>query len=189
MDRSILIAIFTLSIFAGRMIAQDKIPKNIADSVAGALSWTEGQFMATAEAMPEEKNSFVPTAGNFEGVRSFAEQIKHVACANYGFFNEIEGKTPPDHCEKGGPSKAKTKSELLQYLRDSFDYGNHVLSTINEKNALARVDGPYAGPNTRLGIAVASVWHMADHYGQLVDYLRMNGIVPPTTKQYGLAVR
>ncbi len=168
---------------------QDQIPKNIADSVGGVLRWTEGDFLSLAEAMPESKYSFIPSGGDFKGVRSFAEQVKHVACANFGFFNEIEGKTPPEHCEKGGPAKAQTKAELLKYLRDSFDYGNRVLATINTQNALARVDGPYAGPNTQLGIAVAAVWHIADHYGQLVEYLRMNGIVPPATRQYPLAVR
>src|SRR5437867_3072901 len=127
---------------------QDDVPKNIADSVGGALHWTEGQFLGVAEAMPESKYDFVPSAGEFKGVRSFAEQVKHVACSNFAFFNEIEGKTPPEH-----------------------------------------VDGPYAGPNTRLGIAVAAVWHIADHYGQIVEYLRMNGIVPPSTQKYGLAVR
>ena len=168
---------------------QDDVPKNIADSVGGPLSWTEGQFLAVAQAMPEAKYSFVPSAGEFKGVRSFAEQVKHVACANFAFFNEIEGKTPPEHCEKGGPAAAKTKAELVKYLQDSFDYGHRVLATINAQNALARVEGPYAGPNTRLGMAVAAVWHIADHYGQLVAYLRMNGIVPPSTQKYGLAVR
>jgi uncharacterized damage-inducible protein DinB len=186
------VVVFFLSLTACTVLtlaAQDQVPTNISESVGGALSWTEGQFLAVAEAMPEDKYSFVPSGGNFEGVRSFAEQVKHVACANYGFFNELEGKKPPDHCEKGGPTKAKTKAELVKYLRDSFDYGNQVLRTINTQNALTRVDGPYAGPNTRLGIAVAAVWHIADHYGQVVEYLRMNGIVPPSTKQYGLAVR
>jgi uncharacterized damage-inducible protein DinB len=168
---------------------QDEVPKNIAESVGNSLSWTEGDFLTVAEAMPEDKYSFVPSGGNFEGVRSFAEQVKHVACSNYGFFNEIEGKTPPEHCEKGGPAKARTKAELVKYLRDSFDYGNKILNTINAQNALTRVDGPYAGPNTRLGLAVAAVWHIADHYGQVVEYLRLNGIVPPRTKQYPLAVR
>jgi uncharacterized damage-inducible protein DinB len=186
----LLIAFLGLTISSVPTFAQrDEVPKNVAESVGSALSWTEGQFLAVAEAMPEDKYSFVPSGGNFEGVRSFAEQVKHVACANYGFFNEIEHKTPPDHCEKGGPAKAKTKADLVKYLRDSFDYGNQVLSTISAQNALTRVDGPYAGPNTRLGIAVAAVWHIADHYGQVVEYLRMNGIVPPATKQYGMAVR
>jgi hypothetical protein len=170
-------------------VPKDDVPKNIADSVGGALLWTEGQFLTVAEAMPADKYSFIPSAGEFKGVRFFAEQVKHVACANFAFFNEIEGKTPPEHCEKGGPNPAKTKAELVKYLRDSFDYGHRVLATINAQNALARVEGPYAGPNTRLGIAVAAVWHIADHYGQIVEYLRMNGIVPPSTQQYGLAVR
>jgi uncharacterized damage-inducible protein DinB len=166
----------------------DQPPKSLADSVGGTLKWTESQFYSAAAVMPEEKYNFVPTAGSFKDVRSFAEQVKHVACANYAFFNEIEGKTPPDLCEKGGPSPAKTKTELLKYLHDSFDYGEKVLATINQKNALNRVNGRYAGPNTQLGMAVTAVWHIADHYGQIVEYLRMNGIVPPSTQQYGLAV-
>ena len=70
--------------------------------------------MSTA---PEEKDSFVPTVGKVEGVRSFGEQVKHVACAQFAFFNEFEGKKPPDDCEKGGHNPAKTKAELTKYLR------------------------------------------------------------------------
>src|SRR5947209_19619293 len=103
--------------------------------------------------MPTERYSFVPTAGKFDDARSFGEQIKHVACSQFAFFNEIEGKTPPAGCEKGGPSKAASKAELIRYLRDSFDYANKVIDKINE-NPLARVEGRYAGPNTRLGIGV-----------------------------------
>lgn len=181
------VAVILLTIHAAAQ--KNDIPQNIAESVGGTLEWAQGQFLAVAEAMPEEKYSFIPTVGNFEGVRSFAEQVKHVACANYAFFNEIEGKTPPDDCEKGGPSPAKTKAELVKYLRDSFDYGNSVLKTVTAKNAMKRVEGRYAGPNTRLGIAVTAVWHITDHYGQIIEYLRMNGIVPPPTQKYGLKVR
>jgi uncharacterized damage-inducible protein DinB len=167
----------------------DDIPKTIADSVLSTFQFTEGSFLTMAEAMPEDRYSFVPTAGNFEGVRSFGEQVKHVACAQFAFFNEFEGKRPPDDCEKGGHHPAKTKSELVQYLKESFDYGNRVLATLTAKNALDRVEGRYGGPNTKLGISVVAVWHMTDHYGQLVEYLRMNGIVPPMTRKYGLKVR
>jgi len=131
----------------------------------------------------------MPTNGNFNGVRSFGEQIKHVACAQFAFFNEFEGKKPPEDCEKGGHDPAKTKSELIKYLKESFDYGNRVLGTLTTKNALDRIEGRYAGPNTKLGISVVAVWHVTDHYGQLVEYLRMNGIVPPQTQKYGLKVR
>jgi hypothetical protein len=178
-----------VAFLAGPLTAQTSIPQTIADSVGNTLRYTEGQLLSIAEAMPEEKYSFIPTAGSFADARSFAEQIKHVACSQFAFFNEIEGKKPPESCERGGPSPAKTKPELLEYLRDSFDYGNKVLATINAANALARVDGRYGGPSTRLGIAVTAVWHITDHYGQLVEYLRMNGIVPPASQKYGLKVR
>lgn len=170
-------------------IAQQEAPTTIAGSVGYTLNWVEGNFLGIAEAMPEDKYAFVPSNGNFAGVRSFAEQVKHVACANFAFFNEIEGKTPPPDCEKGGPDKARTKAELIQYLKSSFDYGNRVLATIDSGNALVRGEGRYAAPNTRLGLAVTAVWHITDHYGQCVEYLRMNGIVPPVTQQYGVKVR
>jgi uncharacterized damage-inducible protein DinB len=163
---------------------QDDIPKSIADSVSGTLQFAEGNFLGVAEAMPENKYSFVPTTGKFDDVRSFGEQVKHVACAQFAFFNEFEGKRPPEDCEKGGHEPARTKSELIKYLKDSFDYSNHVLATLTAKNALDRVEGRYAGPNTKLGISVVAVWHITDHYGQLVEYLRMNGIVPPMTQKY-----
>ena len=165
---------------------QDDIPKSIAASVSGTLQFAEGNFLDVAEAMPEDKYSFVPTNGKFDDARSFGEQVKHVACAQFAFFNEFEGKKPPDDCEKGGHEPARTKSELIKYLKDSFDYSNHVLATLTAQNALERVEGRYAGPNTKLGISVVAVWHITDHYGQLVEYLRMNGIVPPMTQKYRL---
>ena len=165
---------------------QDDIPRSIADSISGTLQFAEGNFLGVAEAMPENKYSFVPTAGKFDDARSFGEQVKHVACAQFAFFNEFEGKKPPEDCETGGHEPAKTKLELIKYLKDSFDYSNHVLATLTAKNALDRVEGRYAGPNTKLGISVVAVWHITDHYGQLVEYLRMNGIVPPMTQKYRL---
>jgi uncharacterized damage-inducible protein DinB len=168
---------------------QDDIPKSIAESVSGTLEFAEGNFLGLAETMPEDKYSFIPTAGKFDDVRSFGEQVKHVACSQLAFFNEVEGKKPPDDCEKGGHDLAKTKAELIKYLKDSFEYSNRVLATLTVKNALDRVEGRYAGPNTKLGISVVAIWHITDHYGQLVEYLRMNGIVPPMTQKHGEKVR
>jgi DinB family protein len=169
--------------------AEPDIPKSIAESVSGPLQFAEGSFLGVAEAMPEDKYAYIPTAGKFDDARSFGEQVKHVACANFAFFNQFEGKKPPDDCERGGHDSAKSKAELIKYLKDSFDYSNRVLATLSASNALDRVEGRYAGPNTKLGISVVAVWHITDHYGQLVEYLRMNGIVPPMTQRYGLKVR
>jgi uncharacterized damage-inducible protein DinB len=140
------------------------------------------QFVAAADAMPEDKWSFAPRDGAFEGVRTFAQQVKHVACGNYAFFLEIEKKTPPADCGKGGPSPATTKAELVKYLRASFQYGGDVLKQITPANALDAAGGPYGGQSTRLGITTLAVWHASDHYGQLVVYLRLNGIVPPASR-------
>src|ERR1700721_1927641 len=113
--------------------------------------------------MPEDKYSFIPKVGNFDGARSFGEQVKHVACAQFAFFNEFEGKKPPDDCEKGGHDPAKKRARPRR--------------------------GPLCRENTKLGISVIAVWHITDHYGQLVEYLRLNGIVPPWTQKYGVKVR
>jgi len=174
---------------ASKQSQPEDIPKSIAESVSGPLQFAEGNFLGVAEAMPEEKYSFVPTIGKFDDARTFGEQVKHVACAQFAFFNEFEGKKPPEDCEKGRHDPAKTKAELIKYLKDSFDYSNRVVATLTAQNALDRVEGRYAGPNTKLGISVISVWHITDHYGQIVEYLRLNGIVPPFTQKYGIKVR
>jgi hypothetical protein len=151
----------------------------------------EYEFRSAAEAMPEEKWSYRPAIGSFKNekpefgpaeVRTFAEQVKHVACANFAFAAELEGTKPPDACDKGGPSPAKTRVELLNYLRDSFTALKKSSAAISAKNMYDPIEGPYAGPNTRLGLGVVCVWHVADHYGQVVIYLRENGIVPPASR-------
>ena len=153
----------------------------MADTVTQYFVMVQRQFVSLADAMPADKWTFAPKDGQFKGVRTFAEQVKHVACANYAFFNQVEHKAPPDGCETGGPSPAKTKAELMPYLRDSFTYATRIMRQLTPANAMDRVEGPYGGPTTRLGIATLAVWHATDHYGQLVVYLRMNGIVPPAS--------
>jgi DinB superfamily len=155
------------------------------------FGYEEYEFRSAAEAMPEEKWSYRPAPGLFKNekpdfgpseVRTFAEQVKHVACSNFAFAAELDGTKPPDACDKGGPSPAKTRAELLNYLRDSCAALHKSLSAVTAQNMYDPIDGPYATPNTRLGIGVISVWHVADHYGQLIIYLRENAIVPPGSR-------
>jgi hypothetical protein len=161
--------------------AQEKIDP-MAATVGQWFKMIERSFVDLAEAMPEEKYAFKPSAGEFKDVRSFGEQVKHVACANFAFFNEIEKKEPPAGCATGGPSPATTKAQLTAYLRESFAYANSVLGRMTPANALDPAGGPYGGKSTRLGLSTLAVWHASDHYGQLVVYLRMNGIVPPASR-------
>jgi hypothetical protein len=151
----------------------------------------EYELRSAAEAMPDSKWDYRPAAGLFKNekpefgpaeVRTFREQIKHVACSNFAFAAELDGTKPPEKCDKGGPSPAQTRVELLTYLRDSFAALNKSLNSITVKNMFDPIEGPYAGPNTRLGLAEVCVWHVADHYGQIAIYLRLNGIVPPESR-------
>ncbi len=167
------------------------------ETVASALSrffqYQEYELRSAAEAMPEEKYGYRPAEGKFKNekpeygpseMRTFAEQVKHVACANFAFSAELDGQKPPDACDKGGPSPAKTRKELLIYLRDSFAATRKSLGAIDTKNMFDPIEGPYAGPNTRLGLAEVVIWHAADHYGQMVLYLRLNDVVPPASRPH-----
>ena len=165
--------------------------ETVASAFLRGLQYQEYEVPSAAEAMPEEKYGYRPAEGKFKNerpefgpaeVRTFGEQVKHVACANFGFAPELDGTKPPEACDKGGPSPAKTKKELLTYLRDSFAAARKSLGAIDAKNMFEPIEGPYAGPNTRLGIATVIVWHNADHYGQMVLYLRENNIVPPASR-------
>ena len=166
---------------AAPVAAQERIDP-MAATVAQWFTMIEHSFVGLADAMPAEKYGFKPASGEFRDARTFGEQVKHVACSNVGFFNEIEQKEPPPSCATGGPSPAATKAELVAYLRESFSYAQRVLGAMTPANALEPVRGPYGGPSTRLGITTLAVWHASDHYGQLVVYLRMNGIVPPASR-------
>jgi uncharacterized damage-inducible protein DinB len=148
----------------------------------GTWSMIEKDFTSAAEAMPEEKYSFVPTTGEFKGARSFAQQVQHVACANFAFFKEFEGKQPDEDCRYNGKEPKKSKAEIMKYLRDSFQLADQALARLSTQDSLDKVEGPYGGPSTKLGITVLAVWHASDHYGQVVEYLRMNGIVPPASR-------
>jgi len=179
-----LVAVFALAaclIFPARAVGQERIDP-MAAAVAQSFTMIEQSFVDLAEAMPAEQYTFKPTNGEFTDVRTFGEQVKHVACTNFAFFSEIEKKEPPEGCGTGGPHPATTKAELMTYLRESFAYAGRVLRTMTPANALEPAGGVYGGMNTRLGLTTLSVWHASDHYGQLVVYLRMNRIVPPASR-------
>jgi len=165
--------------------------ETVASALLRGLQYQEYEVRSAAEAMPDEKYGYRPAEGKFKNekpefgpaeVRTFAQQVKHVACSNFGFAAELDGQTPPAGCDKDGPSPAKTKKELVSYLRDSFAAIRKSLGAIDTKNMFDPIEGPYAAPNTRLGLATVIIWHNADHYGQMTLYLRENNIVPPASR-------
>ena len=163
--------------------SQERPPqsKTVPDSINFIWKSIAKDFIGLSEAMPEDKWTFKPTQGSFADARTFAEQIKHVACANEAWATQILKEKQPEHCDRGGPSPAKSKAELMAYLRDSFSQMDRAIASLNLNNLVEPVGGEYWGDN-RLSAVTAAVWHVSDHYGQLVEYLRMNSIVPPVSQ-------
>jgi hypothetical protein len=144
----------------------------------------EKEIVPAAEAMPEEKYAFVPVEGDFRGTRTFAEQIKHLSAANYQLAARILGAKPPhDERNESAPDSIKTKQQVVEYLKSSFVYLHKAVATINEQNLVVPIPGAKGTwQRTRLGLAADAVAHSYDHYGQMVEYLRMNSIVPPASR-------
>lgn len=170
------------------LAAQANKPKDDHRTVTEVLDSTvknlEREFTPAAEAMPDDKFSFAPTSGEFKGARTYAEQIKHVAAVNYEIAAAIlEEKPPADIGEESGPASVTSKEDILKYLKTSFEYVHKAIATINEKNVVETVRSPFGeGKVSRLGLATSISSHGFDHYGQMVVYLRMNGIVPPASR-------
>lgn len=150
-----------------------------------SLKPIEGEFVPTADAMPEDKYSFAPTNGEFKGVRTFAQQVKHVAAVNYIIGATIlEEKPPVELGGENGPDSIASKADIMKFLKESFAYLHKAMASINEKNQTDQIKNPFGeGKTTRLGFATVGFWHPFDHYGQMVEYLRMNGIIPPPSRR------
>lgn len=140
-------------------LSRDETPAN---AIMRTFEFQEYDIRSAAEAMPEDKWDFRPAPGMFKSekpqfgpaeMRTFREQVKHVACSNFAFAAELDGTTPPAGCDKDGLSPAHTRADLLTYLRDSFTALDKSINAITVKNMFDPMRGPYATPNTRLGLA------------------------------------
>jgi hypothetical protein len=149
------------------------------------LADVQKEVEGAAEAMPEDKFNFAPTGpGEFKGVRTFAMQVKHMAVANYALGAAILQEKPPVPLKgPNGPENITSRADILKFLHDSFDYAHKALASVNESNVLEPIKAPF-GPDqtTRLSLATDILAHPFDHYGQMVIYLRMNGIIPPASR-------
>jgi len=160
-------------------------PKTVPESLNRSISGVEGEFVSATEAMPEDKFAFVPTSGEFKGVRNFAQQVKHVAAVNYILGAGILGEKPPvDTGAEDGPASMQSKADIVKFLKDSYAYVHKAVATITDKNVMEPVQSPSGeGKTTRMFMASIAFGHSFDHYGQIVVYLRMNGIIPPASRQ------
>jgi DinB superfamily len=161
-------------------------PPTVASVVDREISSVEQQILDVAEAMPEDQFNFSPEGLNirgsdYKGIRSFAVQLKHVAASNYFIWSPLTGdKLPEDLNDGNGPEGLKTKAGIILFLKQSFALGHKAAATLTANNLLQVPEG---SESTRLHLAEFGVAHAYDHYGQMVEYLRMNGIVPPASRK------
>jgi len=152
-----------------------------ADSLNALLSVMESEVVSAAEAMPADKYDFAPptSMGLYTGVRSFSAQVRHLTEANYAYFRSFG---VPGAVDSKTIEALKTKDDIVRALKDSYAFAHAAIGTITPENAFLSVPGPPAWKLTHASVAAFVIAHSMDHYGQMVEYLRMNGIVPPASQ-------
>lgn len=150
------------------------------------LKLAQKVVVSAADAMPADKYQFAPTDGEFKGVRTFGQQVKHLAATNHILAAAALGEEPPaDAGDETGPEAVRTKAEILDYLNSSFVHLGKAIEAIGDKNVMVKsspISPLKAGEVTRLALITESLVHTFDHYGQMAEYLRMNGVVPPASR-------
>jgi len=147
---------------------------------------TEKVIVSAADAMPADKYGFAPADGEFKGVRTFGQMVKHLSATNYILATAALGEEPPaDAGDELGPEAVRTKDEILRYLKGSFANLDNAIEAIGQKSTPVRsspISPLKSAEATRLALVVEALVHAFDHYGQMVEYLRMNGVVPPASR-------
>jgi uncharacterized damage-inducible protein DinB len=143
-------------------------------------SWNDigRKLIAMAEDFPEDKYDFKATPAQ----RSFAEQLLHAAGANYYFINPVMGKQPPAE-EDMKRDKYKTKADIVAFVKKAFTDGAAAIQSKGEKGLNSTIVDPFAHQQVRvIDYAYGFIEHCGEHYGQLVVYYRMAGLVPPESR-------
>lgn len=172
-------------LFSGAQSSPNTTVSPMAKVLNGHLSYLESELIPAVEAMPDEQFDYVPKNGEFATVRTFAQQVMHVAADNFVVSAAILREKPPVAV---GPTDfanpPKTKSEIVKLLKDSLAYAHKAINSVNEQNAFAKVQSPYDpnGSTNNVSLMTGMLTHNWDHYGQLVVYLRLNGIIPPASR-------
>ncbi|MFZ1938951.1 MAG: DinB family protein [Terracidiphilus sp.] len=158
-----------------------------AEAFDSQLSVIEGEMMSAVKAMPADKFDFAPSQAifvpgqttEFATVRTFAQQATHVAEANYFFYGIISGMRPD--VDPQAITKLTKKDDVVAALAGSFAFAHKAIATLTPANSFQVIKSPEPGFQTRATLASFGISHAFDHYGQMVEYLRMNGIVPPAS--------
>ena len=160
----------------------------LGQTLDGQFRNVDREIVPLADAMPADKYNFAPTNGEFKGVRTFALQVRHLATYIYLLSSQILEEKPPVDIgtaanDFNGPDSLQTKDQIMAYLKGAVAYGHKAMQSINDKNYMDQVGRSGGGPKmARVAAASFMLFHDMDHFGQMVVYARMNGIVPPSSQ-------
>lgn len=158
-------------------VAQSANP--ISDGIRSQWAGAKRNLQQSAEMMPAGSYDYRPV----DGVRNFGEILAHVAGANYVFCAAAKGEKPPfgeDHFEKA----AKTRDAIIKATAESIAYCDGAFTALTDASAAQMVQQPFGqGQTPRVAVLVSELGHVNEHYGNLVTYFRINGIVPPSSRR------
>jgi uncharacterized damage-inducible protein DinB len=177
-------AVILAIVAVGTLSAQQQRPPAAADqsfsqAVRNAWNGAKRNIVESAEQMPEENYSFKPV----ETVRTFGQILAHVAGTSYVYCSAAKGEKTPfeeDHFEK----TATTKAAIVKALADSNAYCDQAFTALTDATAAQPVSNPFgSGQSPRVSSLLANTGHLNEHYGNLVTYFRIKGMVPPSSKR------
>jgi hypothetical protein len=156
----------------------------VADAHLRLVNLVEQDFLGLANAVPAEHYDFRPAIGAFEGARTFGEQVKHAATMIYMTAAIVLGEKSPygPGTRDNGPDAVQGKEQIVEYLASSLEYAKRAMASLTEHNHLDRLT-TYFGTQLRAEVAAGVLYHSYDHYGQMVVYARLIGIVPPASRR------
>jgi hypothetical protein len=167
------------------LFAADSAAPSLAKIFDGQVGGVEREVVSLAEAMPANLYNFAPTQGDFKGVRTFSQQMTHIATVIYEVSAASLGEKSPFEAGKdeNGPASIEGKDAVVKYLKDSFAYAHKAAGALTSANMLEMVQSPFgSGKTPRISMVATIASHTFDHYGQAVEYTRMNKIIPPASR-------
>ncbi|MBI2818353.1 MAG: DinB family protein [Acidobacteria bacterium] len=167
-----------LVLLAGAMLAggqQSAAQNSLLDAVKAQWESTRGLVTGIVGQVPENLYDFKPTPE----VRSFREQFTHLIAENYMFMSQAAGEQPP--VDSSTINQLKSRDEIVKALAESYEYGAKVWAGMNDKKAMEMIPGRGGQQQMRLAAILSNIVDNNDHYGNLVVYVRLNGMVPGRT--------
>jgi len=172
---------FALSLAALALTATTAAAQNpVSDTLRSSWNSVKRNIKESAELMPEEHFGFKPTPE----VRSVGELLTHVAGASYEFCASAKNEKAP-FAEDSFEGKMKTKAEIVKVTNDAIAYCDGAFTALTDANAGEMVHAAFGGTNQvpRVSSLVGQIGHDNEHYGNLVTYFRLKGLVPPSSRQ------